>query len=216
LGKTEIKADVIDVDPTTAHLMTLGENIARTPVQAIEFARTLKEMFDSGTSVKELSAITGRKEPYIHKYISLVERGEERLIKGVEEGLFPLSFATEVADSDDRSIQHLLMDAYDHGIVNTSNLSLVRRVIEDRKNKGKALGGTKKDKEPLTVNKLKNEIRQVTKEKEAFVFEANRKENRLMSLLVAIRKLRQDSGFMALLDAEGLSEEPALKGNYLI
>ena len=33
LGRTHIKADVWDVDEAQAHLMTLGENIARTPPQ---------------------------------------------------------------------------------------------------------------------------------------------------------------------------------------
>src|SRR5688572_18045334 len=39
LGKEHIAADVLDVDERVAHLMTLGENIARTPPQSIEFAR---------------------------------------------------------------------------------------------------------------------------------------------------------------------------------
>ena len=58
LGKTHIKADVWDVDEDQAHLMTLGENIARTPPQTIEFARALKEMHDYGMGWDELSAIT--------------------------------------------------------------------------------------------------------------------------------------------------------------
>ncbi|MBK9121299.1 MAG: ParB N-terminal domain-containing protein [Phycisphaerales bacterium] len=39
LGRTHIAADVWDIDERQAHLMTLGENIARTPPQTIEFAR---------------------------------------------------------------------------------------------------------------------------------------------------------------------------------
>jgi ParB family chromosome partitioning protein len=33
LGRTHITADVWDIDEGQAHLMTLGENIARTPPQ---------------------------------------------------------------------------------------------------------------------------------------------------------------------------------------
>ncbi len=35
---------MLDVDERQAHLMTLGENIARIPPQTIEYARALKEM----------------------------------------------------------------------------------------------------------------------------------------------------------------------------
>ena len=72
LGKTHIKADVWDVDEGQAHLMTLGENIARTPPQTIEFARALKEMHDYGMEWKELSAITGKGQAYIQDYVRLV------------------------------------------------------------------------------------------------------------------------------------------------
>ena len=66
LGKTHIQADVCDVDDAQAHLMTLGENIARTPPQTIDFARALKEMRDHGMSWQELTAITGKGQPYLH------------------------------------------------------------------------------------------------------------------------------------------------------
>jgi len=215
LGKTHIKADVWDVDERQAHLMTLGENIARTPPQTIEFARALKEMRDYGMSWDELAAITGKGKAYIQDYIRLVEQGEERLIKGVEDGVFPLVFAMNVAQSTDRSIQHLLMDAFDSGIVNSSNLSRVRRIIEDRLEKGKELSSRRKG-SPYTVDRLKRDIRQITQQKEAFVYESGQRENRLMRLLVTLAELRKDDVFAKLLGAEGLAELPELKGEYSI
>mgnify|MGYP006281050257 CR=1 FL=1 len=143
LGKTHITADVWDIDERQAHLMTLGENIARTPPQTIEFARALKEMHDHGMDWKQLSAITGKGEEYVRNYVRLIEQGEERLVKGVEDGVFSLNFAMCVAQSTDRSIQHLLMDAFDSGVVNTTNLPRVRKIIEDRVEKGKTLDSKK-------------------------------------------------------------------------
>ncbi len=213
LGKTEIQAEIIDVDETTALLMTLGENIARTPVESIEYGYILKEMKDYGMSLAELSAITGRDEAYLRRYLRLIEQGEERLIKGVEDGVFPLVFAINVAQSNDRSVQHLLMDAFDNGIVNTTNLARVRRIVEDRMENGKQLRSGKRP-EPVTVDRLKTEIRQITREKTAFVYEANQKENRLFRLLMAVRQLREDEDYVSLLKAEGLDEEPVLKGSY--
>jgi len=215
LGKTHIAADVLDVDERKAHLMTLGENIARTPPQTIEFARVLKEMRDHGMSWKELAAITGKTQEYIQKYVGLVEQGEERLVKGVEDGVFSLNFAMCVAQSNDRSIQHLLMDAFDSGIVNTTNLPRVRRIIEDRLEKGKTLS-SKRAAAPYTVEKLKRDIRQITREKEAFVYEAGQRENRLMRILVALQRLREDDAFLRMLKAASLAEGPQLKGEYTV
>jgi len=215
LGKTHIKADIWDVDEVQAHLMTLGENIARTPPQTMEFARALKEMRDYGMGWDELAAITGKGTAYIQDYIRLVEQGEERLIKGVEDGVFPLVFAMNVAQSADRSIQHLLMDAFDSGVVNARNLSRVRRIIEDRLEKGKELSARKAP-APYTVDRLKSDIRSLTSQKEAFVFEAGQRESRLMRILVTLKELRGDDGFIKLLGAEGLADVPELKGQYTI
>ena len=215
LGKTHIQADVCDVDDAQAHLMTLGENIARTPPQTIDFARALKEMRDYGMTWQELTAITGKCQTYVQDYIRLVEQGEERLVKGVEDGVFPLVFAMNVAQSSDRSIQHLLMDAFDSGIVNSNNLGRVRKIIEDRLEKGKELN-SKKAAAPYTVEKLKSDIRSMTRQKEAFVFEAGQRESRLMQILVALKGLRQDDAFVKLLTGEGLTEAPELKGQYSV
>lgn len=215
LGKTHIAADVLDIDEQQAYLMTLGENIARTPPQTIEFARALKEMRDCGMTWEELGAITGKHPTYMIKYIRLLERGEERLVKGVEEEVFPLGFAMQVAQSADRSIQHLLMDAFDNGIVTATNLVCVRKIIEDRIEKGKSLR-PKRAKASYTVGKLKCDIKTVTRQKEAFVYEAGQRENRLMRLLGALQRLRQDETFLGLLRTAGLTDEPQLKGDYAI
>ena len=215
LGKTHIAADVWDIDERQAHLMTLGENIARTPPQTIEFARALKEMHDYGMGWKELSAITGKTEEYIRNYVRLIEQGEERLVKGVEDGVFSLNFAMSVAQSTDRSIQHLLMDAFDSGVVNTTNLPRVRKIIEDRLEKGKALG-SRRSNTPYTVDKLKRDIRKITREKEAFVYEAGQRENRLMLILVALQRMRKDDSLLAMLKTAGLAEPPQLKGEYAV
>jgi ParB family chromosome partitioning protein len=215
LGRSHIPADVWDIDERQAHLMTLGENIARTPPQTIEFARALKEMRDYGMSWKELAAITGKSREYIAGYVRLVEQGEERLIKGVEDGVFSLSFAMNVAQSNDRSIQHLLMDAFDSGVVNSNNLPRIRKIIEDRIEKGKSLGSRKASGQ-YTVARLKRDIRKITREKEAFVYEAGQRENRLMRMLVALQRLRQDEAFQDMLKAAGLAKGPQLKGDYAV
>jgi ParB family chromosome partitioning protein len=215
LGKTHIAADILDVDTNTAHLMTLGENIARTPPETIEYARAIKEMHDYGMDWKELSAITGRSEDYIRKYVRLIEQGEERLIKGVEDEVFSLNFAMNVAQSSDSSIQHMLMDAFDGGVVNTNNLPRIRQIIEDRLIKGKTLNARTSNK-PYNVGKLKHDIHNITRSKEAFVYEVGQRENRLMLIMDILQKLQNDDAFASLLQAAELSEMPQLKGEYTV
>ena len=216
LGKTEIAAFIVDEDQRLALLQTLSENIVRSRGDSIEFARSLKKMNDDGMALSQLARITGRTEEYLRKYLQLMENGEERLIKGVEDGIFPLTFALNAAQTSDRSVQHLLMDAFDNNIVTTANLRRVRRIIEDRLEKGKGLTGGKRAQAPYTVDKLKGDIRQITRQKEAFVYEAGQKENRIFRLLMALRQLRGDEKFVTLVKSEGVAEEPQLKGSYAV
>lgn len=213
LGKTHIQADVLDIDERQAQVMTLGENIARTPPQTIEYARALKDMRDHGMGVKEIAFITGKAQDYIYRYIQLVDQGEERLIKGVEDGVFSLNFAMAVAQSEDRSIQHLLMDAFDNGLVTVNSLPRVRKVIEDRLARGKALNSSKPA-APYTVEALKRDIGKITREKESFVREVGIRENRLTRILVTLQQLRSDEVLSKRLLAAGLAERPQLKGDY--
>ncbi len=214
LGKTEIKAEIVDETDDDALLKTLSENIARTRSVSMEYARSLKTMFDMNISLDQLSAITGKTPEYVRSFIRLMEQGEERLIKGVEDGIFSMNFALNVAQSSDRSVQHLLMDAFDNGVVTTTNLGCVRRIIEDRLQKGRSLSSGKRAEPPYTVDKLKYDIRQITRQKEAFVYEVGQKENRLFRILMALKKLSDDVRFTSMLKSEDLTEQPQLKGHY--
>jgi len=213
LGHTHIPAEVIDCDRKQALLMSLVENIARVPPGTMWFAREVKRMHSSGFTLAQIAAIVGKSETYVRDYIRLVEQGEERLIKGVEQGLFSMAFAIRVARADEAAIQHILMDAFDSGIINSSNIPSVRRIIDLRMNRGKV--PDRKDRPPrYTLTQLKADIARVTKEKESFVKESARKENRLLALLDGLGTLWKDDAFVALAAEHGLGEWPALKGTY--
>lgn len=221
LGNSEITAEVVDCSRKEAYLCSLVENIARVPPGTMWFAREVKRMRDSGIGYAQISTITGKGENYIRDYICLVEQGEERLIKGVEAGIFPISFAKKVARSDDVSIQAILMDAYDSGIVNSRNFPVVKKIIDNRSR------GEKPHRKPVTstpsvsphsgdysVQQLKRDILKITKEKEAFVNETEIKENRLLTLLDGLKTLWQDEQIIDLIQAENIGPLPELKGTY--
>jgi ParB family chromosome partitioning protein len=139
----------------------------------------------------------------------------------VEQGLFNMSFALLVARSDDSAVQNILMDAFDNGMVNSSNLPTVRRVIESRMNAREDHGdssarGKGRRLPAYSIKQLRSDITKVTKEKEAFIHETSVKENRLITLLQGLAALAQDEAFTVLLQAEGLDQRPELKGKYSV
>jgi ParB family transcriptional regulator, chromosome partitioning protein len=219
LEKTEISAEIINCTRKEAYLYSLIENIARVPPGTMWFAKEVKRMCDSGISYTQISKITGKCEGYIRDYVHLVEQGEERLIKGVEDGIFPIIFAQKVARSDDSSIQGILMDAYDSGIVNSCNFPTVKKLINNRSKKGKLRHEGPSDAhahhaKDYSVQQLKHDIVKITKEKEAFVNEAEVKENRLLSLLGGLRTIWEDEQAIDLIQAENIGQLPELKGMY--
>jgi ParB family chromosome partitioning protein len=216
LGLATIRAEVVDLPEMTAQLMTLSENIARNQPPTIEFARALRQMRDDGMTGSELARISGRCESNIYRLLLLLDKGEDRLVKGVEDGLISLDFAIIVADSDNRSIQHLLIDAYDAGLVNANNVATVRTLIEDRKRETQSDAATEGKPPPKewTVGQLKKEITSVIDQKERYVHQANIRMNRVMGLLAMLRDLASRPEFVDLAQKAGLDQLPRLNGEY--
>lgn len=215
LEKPEIAAEVIDCDRKTALLYPLVENIARVPPGTMWFAHEMKRMHDNGFAYADIARIVGKSQTYVSDYIKLVEQGENRLIEGVEHGLFSMSFAVQVAQSDDSTIQNVLMDAFDDGLVNCNTVTRVRRLLELRLNRGKSpMKKRSTDTDGYTIKDLTRDITKTTKEKEDFVRETSRKENRLLTLLMTMSNLMEDAAFMALLKTHELSAPPRLAGEY--
>lgn len=215
LEKPEIAAEIIDCDRKTALLFSLVENIARVPPGTMTFAREMKRMHDAGFTFAKISSIVGKNQTYVADYIRLVEQGEDRLIEGVEQGLFSMSFAVQVAQSDDSTIQNVLMDAFDGGLVNCNTVIRVRKLIELRMNRGKSpQKKNRTDTEAFNIKDLAKEITKATKEKEDFVRETTRKENRLLTLLTGAATLMADTQFADLLKTFDLHTPPQLAGEY--
>jgi ParB family chromosome partitioning protein len=210
LGKCHIRAEVVTCSRKQAYLESLVENLARSRPGTMDFARELKNLHDEGWDYEKIAKIACRSVEYIRQYIRLVENGEERLIQGVEQDVFPISFAVLVAQADDASIQNVLMDAFDQGIVNSSNFARARAIINARMDRRKRKNGRNE----YTVAALTEDIATATQAKDSYVLEAQGKENRLFSLLDGLASLWKDAGFMQLIQAEHLEKRPELIGTY--
>lgn len=213
LGNTHIRAEIITCTRKQAYLESLVENLARSRPATMEFARELKNLHDEGWEFDQIAQVACRTVEYIRQYIHLVENGEERLIHGVEQEVFPISFAILVASTDDAGIQNVLMDAFDRGIVNSQNFARVRAIIRTRIDRRKRRGGREASAD-YTVATLTSDITNTVQAKESYVREAQGKETRLFALLDGIETLRQDAALLELLQAEGLGERPELAGTY--
>ena len=176
----------------------------------MDFARELKRLHDEGWDFKRIARVACKTEAYIREYIRLVEKGEERLIRGVEQGVFPIKFAIQVSSADDAQIQNVLMDAFDAGIVTTNNFSQARRIISARSRETKKRSTSKS----YTVTQLRQDIADATKVKVSYVREAKTKESRFMAPLGEINTLWRDSEFLAILREGGLAERPKLTGDF--
>lgn len=210
LGRSEVMAEIVTCTRKEAHLQSLVENLARTKPDSMDYARELKQMYDEGWDFQQIARIARKDEGYVRAYIRLVEQGEERLIQGVESGVFPIKFATQVAATDDGQLQNVLMDAFDEGIVTTNNFSQARRIITARSKETKKTPANKQ----YTVTQLVQDIAETTKAKSSYVREAKTKENRFMTLLNGINALWKDTAFIQLAREEKLFERPALVGDF--
>jgi len=213
LGKTHIRAEVVTCTRKQAYLESLVENLARARPGTMHFARELKSLRDEGWEFAKIAKIACRSIEYIRQYIKLVENGEDRLIQGVEQDIIPISFAVLVAQSDDATIQNVLMDAFDQGVVNSNNFARARAIINARMDRRKRKGAGP---EEYTVAALTEDIATATQAKDSFAREAQGKESRLCTLLDGLALLWDDREFMHLLQGEGLEKKPTLTGKYSV
>jgi ParB family transcriptional regulator, chromosome partitioning protein len=211
MERATIMAEVVTCTRKEAYLQSLVENIARTKPSSMDFARELKRLHDEGWDYSTIARVACKSEQYIRAYIRLVEQGEDRLIHGVEHGIFPIKLATQVATAENGQIQHVLMDAFDEGVVTTINFARARRIIMTRARGAK---DKKKSPEQYTVDQLKQDIATATKTKTSYVREAKGKESRFLTLLTEINTLWRDTEFVSILREENLCDRPRLAGDF--
>jgi ParB family chromosome partitioning protein len=210
LGRPKIVAEVVTCTRKDAYLQSLIENIARSKPDSMDFARELKRLHDEGWDYQRIGLIAMKPASFIRQYIQLVEQGEDRLVQGVEQGVFPISFAVKVAASEDSHLQNVLMDAFGAGLVTTNNFRQARKIINARSRDQRQRGAPK----TYSVGQLKQDIVDATQAKTSYVREARTKENRFVTLFDGINTLWKDRDLVNLLQSEKLTTRPQLSGDF--
>jgi ParB family chromosome partitioning protein len=142
----------------------------------------------------------------------LLEKGEGRLVAAVETGLIPLGLAVDIARLPDGEAQLALAEAYEQGKIKGPRIGVVRRLLEQR---ARRTGGVRQNplgrKSPprkLTGDELVKLYEKETDRQRVLVKKSDFTQTRLLFVVEALRDLRSDEGFIAIMQAERLDTMP--------
>ena len=209
LGQSEIPALVVDADTEDCMVMSLVENLARRQHRAIDLLHDIQGLKRRGYSDTAISRKTGLNITYVRGVIRLLEKSEYRLLRAVEAGQIPVSIAVEIAGANDEETQIVLQQAYENNLLRGQKLVAVKRLIEQRRRRGKGLqvNGRRRE-QTLSSNSLIRAYREDVDRKRLLIRKAETTRNRLIFVTEAVRKLLDDENFVTLMRAEGFDTIP--------
>lgn len=209
LGQHEIPALVVEADTEDCLVMSLVENLARRQHRAIDLLHDIEGLKRRGYSDSAIARKTDLTIEYVRGVIRLLEKSEHRLLRAVEAGQIPVSIAVDIAAADDEDVQIILQQAYEKKLLRGHKLIAARRLIEQRRRRGKGIqiNGKRRDR-PLSSNALVRAYREDVDRKRLLIKKAGTTRDRLIFVTEAVRKLLVDENFVTLLRAEGLDSLP--------
>lgn len=209
LGQIEIPAFVITATSQEVMVKSLVENCARRQHSANDLLRDIAGMKKRKYSDAEIARKTGLSSEYVHGVARLLDQGEQRLLRAVESGQIPLTVAVDIASTDDAGIQAALQQAYERNELRGRKLLIARRLVENRRRRGKGLGAaaTKRNVK-LSSASLLRAYQEDTDRKRILIRKADSARSRLLFITHALRQLVAEDAFQDILVAEGLSTMP--------
>ncbi|WP_437225969.1 plasmid partitioning protein RepB C-terminal domain-containing protein [Planctomicrobium sp. SH661] len=210
LGQTEIPAIVVEGTKEDLLLMSLAENVARRQHSSVELVREISALKERGYSHTEIARKTDLATSYVKGILQLLSKGEERLLQAVEKGQLPLYIAITIATSDDKSVQRALQEAYERNDLRGKSLLRARRLIENRRTRGKKPRGAprKSPDAAVSTEDLLKTFQNETLKQKMIIQKAKIWETRLLFAVSALKQLFQDEHFVTLLRAEHLDTLP--------
>lgn len=213
LGQTEIPAVVIEAAEAECLVMSLVENIARRQHRPIDLMEEIGSLHRRGYSDTEIAAKIGVTPSWVNMIVTLLERGENRLVAAVETGLIPISLAVDIARATTDEAQNLLIDAYESGQLRGKKLGAVRRMLDQRmKRNGRAAAvhglGRRNAHRRMTSTDLMQIYQREAEKQRILVKKSDFTQTRLLFIVEALRDLLSDDGFTTLLRAEQLETMP--------
>jgi ParB family transcriptional regulator, chromosome partitioning protein len=209
LGQSEVPALVVTADLEDCLVASLVENCARRQHNALDLLQDIRGMEERGYSTAEIARKTGLTPEYVRGVAHLIGQGEQRLLRSVESGYIPLSVAVEISEAEDHEVQAALSSAYERGLLKGRKLLAARKIIENRRRRGKGLAATdSRIRERVSADTLVRAYQEDADRKRSLIVRANGTRDRLLFIVEALRRLGRDERFMALLEDEELSTVP--------
>jgi len=209
LGQSDIPAFVIEATGQQVMVKSLVENCARRQHSANDLLRDIAGMKGRKYTDAEIAKKTGLSAEYVRGVARLLAQGEQRLLRAVESGQIPLSVAVDIASADDAGIQAALQQAYEKNELRGRKLLIARRLVENRRRRGKGLGvaTVRRSGNPSSASLLRA-YQEDTDRKRILIRKADAARNRLLFITHALRQLVAEDNFQDILTAEGLATMP--------
>ena len=211
LGQTAIPAIVLELSEEDCLVRSIVENVARPLHRGVDLMREIGAMRKRGYSDPQIAEKIGVTPSWVGMIITLLEKGEEKLITAVDSGVLPLSLAVIIARSDDGGIQQALADAYADGKIRGKNIEVVRRLLERRRRhsgpRPHRFGRTSSAKRP-TADQVVQVFRKEADRQRLIAKKADFVQSKLLFVVQALKELRQDRSVTTLLRAEQLDTMP--------
>jgi ParB family chromosome partitioning protein len=212
LGQTEVPAIVIEAPESDCLVMSLVENIARRQHRPIDIMREIGSLHKRGYSDIEIGQKIGATESWVNMIVTLLERGEERLLVAVETGLIPVSFAVDIARADHTEVQDVLIDAYSSGKIKGKRLAAIRRLLDQRMKRSKTIRTNsinhKSQTRTITAADLMRVYQQEADKQRLLVKKSDYTQTKLLFIVEALKELLTNDEFTTILRAEGLNMMP--------
>lgn len=211
LGQGEVPALVVSADAEDCLIASLVENCARRQHSAIDLLQNIGGMRERGHSLPQIARKTGLTLEYVSGVARLLEQGEQRLLRSVEARAIPLSVAVEIADAEEHDVQRALQLAYEKGTLRGRKLLAAKRIVEDRRRRGKHLKqhtGKASHGQKLSPAALVRAYQDDVDRKRALIRRADTARDRLLLIIEALRRLRSNEQFAALVEDEDLATLP--------
>ncbi|MET4701701.1 ParB family chromosome partitioning protein [Constrictibacter sp. MBR-5] len=212
LGETEIPAIVIDVPETECLMMSLVENIARRQHRPIDLMGEIGNLARRGYNDVEIAQKIGCSRSWVNHIVTLLDRGEERLVAAVEGGLIPIAMAIQIVQAESDEAQTILMEAYESGKVRGKKIGAIRRILDQRLRQKKAVKdtglGRRSASKRLTADDLLRVYQREADKQRLLARKADFAQARLLFVVEAMKDLLADEGFSTLLRAEDLAAMP--------
>lgn len=212
LGAMEIPAVVTDASEPDCLVMSLVENIARRQHRPIDIMQEIGSLHERGYSDAEIAEKIAVSANWVGTIVTLLERGEERLLTAVETGLISVGFAIDIARADHAEVQSVLMDAYAAGKIKGKKLVAVRRLLDQRVKRSKSIRanalGRKSPHKKITPDDLVRLYQREAEKQRLLVKKSDYAQAKLLFVVEALKDLLTDEAFTTLLRAERLDTMP--------